>query len=138
MNEPPIAQSKEAAEQDIQWLQYAQEEQQKQPERLEEAAKNLMAVVGVCLTIFITNRPEGLADWTQGKFVLASVLWLLSILAGFYVSFPMKYKYNRDSVPSIKKKLANVVFVKQAALLVSLVLYVLGLGVAAYALVVGG
>ncbi len=119
------------------WIKHAQTEIQKEPARLEEVAKFLVGVVSISLTIFISKRPEGLADWTGAWFVTATVLWMLSVLLSFFVLYPLRYRFNEDSPDSIRKAYQKITNHKRMVLVLSLLSFFVALGLAAYAFLAG-
>ena len=138
MSKQPIAKSKGTpSDTDKSWLAHAQKEKQEAPKRLEDTAKFLVAIISISLTVFIRKRPEGLADWTDGWFVFATVCWVVSALLSFFVLFPWRYSFNPDSPADIQRAYHRISTTKRTLLFLSLGCFLLALGVAAYAFMAG-
>ena len=128
MSKPPIAKSKgTASEADKSWLAYAQKEKQETPKRLEDTAKFLVAIISISLTVFISKRPDVLADWTKTTFMGVALIWMASVLSSFLVMFPWRYKFNPDSAEDIRAAFRKISVVKRGFLFLSVALYLLGL-----------
>ncbi|MCO6491413.1 MAG: hypothetical protein J5I98_23550 [Phaeodactylibacter sp.] len=134
---PPKARASAASETEKSWVNHAQTDIQKEPERLEEAAKFLVGVISISLTIFISNRPEAIADWTSGWFIAATVIWMLSVVLSFFVLFPWRYKFNEDSPKDIKNAYRRISATKMLLLVLSLGCFFLALVLASYAFLAG-
>lgn len=137
MPSPPKAAGRPPDHANDPWRQRVQEDIQKAPERLEETAKFLVGIISISLTIFLSDRPEGLAPWTAGWFVAATVWWLLSALLGFFVLFPWRYRFHEDSPEDIQRAYGRITRTKRRLLLGSLACFFVALGVGAYALLFG-
>lgn len=138
MSKPPIVESKGApTDHDKSWLSHAQKEKQEAPKRLEETAKFLVAIVSISLTVFISNRPEGLEAWTGKVFIWVAVIWMISVLLSFFVLFPWRYSFNPESAEDIERAYRKISKVKWRMLLLSLGFYLLALGMATFAFVGG-
>ena len=131
MSTPPKSTSTAPSASDAAWLQYAQAEKHKAPERLEEAAKFLVGITSISLTIFLSGRPAGLSASAASYLNAATVFWLLSTLFGMLVLFPWRYPYQEDAPEDIKRAYERLVFYKRTMLVGSLVFLLVALGVAA-------
>lgn len=139
MSKPPIAQSKGIpTDHDKSWLAHAQKEKQEAPKRLEETAKFLVAIISISLTVFISNRPEGLAAWTDEAVIWAAVIWMISVLLSFFVLFPWRYQFNPESAEDIERAYRKISNAKWLLLVLSVAFYLLALGIAAFAFISGG
>ncbi len=112
------------------WLRHAESEIQSAPARLEETAKFLVGLISICLTIFITNPPSGLPEWTGLWFKVSTALWLASALFAFFVLYPTPYRFNPDAPEDIKATFDTITKYKRRRLQWSLVAFLLGLLVA--------
>ncbi|MEZ4957282.1 MAG: hypothetical protein R2825_27235 [Saprospiraceae bacterium] len=138
MTQPPTAKSTGApTAADQSWLAHAQKEKQETPKRLEDTAQFLVAIISISLTVFISNRPEGLADWTGGCFVWATVFWVVSALLSFFVLFPWRYPFNPDSPADIQRAYGRISNTKRVLLLLSVGCFLLALGMASFAFMMG-
>ena len=138
MPKPPSAKSKGApTDHDKSWLAHAQKEKQEAPKRLEETAKFLVAIVSISLTVFISNRPEGLETWTDTAFIGVAVIWMISVLLSFFVLFPWRYQFNPESAEDIERAYRKISNTKWLWLVLSLAFYLLGLGIALFAFING-
>jgi len=136
MSKPPIAKSKGApTDHDKSWLAHAQKEKQEAPKRLEETAKFLVAIVSISLTVFISNRPEGLETWTDKAFSWVAVIWIISVLLSFFVLFPWRYSFNPESAEDIERAYRIISNAKWWLLVLSLAFYLLALGVGSFAFI---
>lgn len=139
MKKPPLATSVgEPTDADKSWLAFIEKEKQEAPKRLEDTAKFLAGIISISLTVFITKRPEGLAEWTGKWFVWAAVFWVLSAVASFFVLYPLRYDFAPDSPDDIRRAYRKITVHKQILLFVSLLLFLWALGFASYAFVCGG
>lgn len=127
---PPKATSSAPSSSDLSWLAHARQDQQKAPERLEETAKYLSGIVSIALTIFISNRPEDWVTGPTGYFVAAALLWMFSVVLSAFVLFPWRYSFVADSPDSIRAAYKRVVQTKRWLLVVSMVAFLVGLGIA--------
>lgn len=114
------------------WQKHLVAEVQKEPERLEGAAKFLVGIISISLTIFITNRPDGLGEWTGTWLSAAMGLWLLAAVFGFLVLFPWRYKYNKDSIVDLKNAHKRIVDTKRMFLLMSVICFLFAMGFGVY------
>ncbi len=138
MSTPPKASAKKpGADPDQSWKQHVLNDQQKAPERLEDTAKFLVGIISISLTIFISRQPEGLAHWTKGWFIAATLFWMLSALLSFFVFFPWRYSFHPESMPDIKRAYSKITTTKRTLLILSLGVYFVALGIAAYAYLLG-
>lgn len=131
MSKPPLSQSKGApTDTEKSWLAHAQKEKQEAPKRLEDTAKFLVAIVSISLTVFISNRPEDLAAWTDKAFMGAAVIWMVSVLLSFLVLFPWRYRFHPESGADVQRAYRKITNTKWLLLVLSLAFYLLALGIA--------
>ena len=114
------------------WLDYYADEQRKTPARLEEVAKYITGIISICLTIFIDKKPPNLAWWTIDGLTLASMFWVVAVVMTFSVMFPIRYIYNDSSLESIKSMHIRIVKRKYRLLIVSGLLFTIGLLIGLY------
>ena len=110
------------------WYEHLWKTQQETPERLEEAAKFLSGVISLTLTLFLTvgkTSFEGVR--LTGGTLVATSLWLLSLVLCLLVIFPWRYRYCDVSVDSIKRMHTKIVQVKYTMLAAGVVLFLLAL-----------
>ncbi len=85
------------------WHEYGRKLQQETPNRLEDAAKFLAAMISVSLTFTITNLNNLLKVYTQTIWIkLCFGLWLVSLALAFFVIYPKKYRFPARSAERIK------------------------------------
>ncbi len=89
---------------ELAWLKHAQEEQQKAPERIEEAAKYLAAIVSICLTICFDKIPNIPQPMDELLIPIIGGLWMLAVVLSFFALFPTRYRYIKDSPEFFKYK----------------------------------
>jgi len=127
MSEQEKVKGKAPSVKESSWVAHAQSAQQKQPERLEETAKFLVGIISICLTIFITNPPSGLPEWTGLWFKVSTVLWLVSALLAFFVLYPRSYVFNPDVPAEIEATYQKITAWKRRMLQLSLLGFLVGL-----------
>ena len=138
MSKLPIAKSKGAPTDHVKsWLSHAQKEKLEAPKRLEETAKFLVAIISISLTIFISDRPEDMEPTTDKTFIWVAIIWMISVLLSFFVLFPWRYKFNPESVEDIERAYRKITNTKRWILMLSLVFYLVALGMAAFAFING-
>lgn len=137
MPPPPKATTTQPSKSELDWLDHARADLQKQPERLEDTAKFITGIVSISLTIFISNQPEDLAAWTRNWFLVATLLWLLSVVVSVFVLFPRRYTYRSDDPVDVMQAYKRVVRNKHFLLIISLGLFIGALAVACYAFTAG-
>ncbi len=133
MSKVPKASSSPPEASDATWLQYVQTEKQKAPERLEEAAKFLVGITSISLTIFLSGRPADFPAWAAIYLNAATIFWILSTVWGIFVLFPWRYAVREDSPEDIKRAHTRLVFYKRTMLVGSLFFFLLALCLAAWA-----
>jgi heme/copper-type cytochrome/quinol oxidase subunit 2 len=126
--EIPELQSTPAPPDTASWFEYSWKLQQEAPQRFEEASKFLVGVISFTITIMTTaqdklQRLTTHSDWLLGLMIL----WLVALVFAFIVLFPTKYRFNADSVASIKKATTKMVRFKRAFFLISALLYFISL-----------
>jgi len=130
-NEAPIIQARKASPEAAEWHKFQREQQQKSPERIEDAAKFLAGMISISLTIFLQVDANAFNDWAgTGILNLAVGLWFLSLLAAFVVLFPEPYAYNKSSAEDIQRMIQVVTRFKYRCLLASVVCFMVALGLA--------
>ena len=137
MDTPLKATTSKITKTDQDWLDYAQTEIQRAPERLEDTAKFLVGIISIVFSIFITKRPEGMADDALFWLKLAAACWLLAMLIGFFVLFPTRYPVNTESPEDIQFANQRITSKKRAILMGSVVSFFLGLLFAFWAFYIG-
>ncbi len=114
------------------WLDFVQEQEQRQAERVEDAAKFLAGMISIAFAIFLKTDEEAFNGATNPWLVkVAAGLWLLSLGASFFVLFPQKYRYSKASATSIQFMNQRVVQRKRGWLLGAMGLFVVALGLLA-------
>jgi len=115
-------------EQDQYWQEYVKEQQAKEGERVEDAAKFLSGMISISLAIFVKINPQAfnlMADTWWAAVVV--VLWLLSLGLSFFVFFPFGYRYHPEVPSSIQAFHEKMVRRKRGLLLWSMVCFFLAL-----------
>ncbi|MGB5828206.1 MAG: hypothetical protein WBH22_17420 [Pseudomonas mandelii] len=135
--ETTILQTQAPTEAELAWLAHAQAEQQKTPERIEETAKYLAGIIAISLTIFIDKRPDGLAEWTSNWLTTSAVLWGVAALVSLFVLLPWRYRYKADNPASIEMAFGRVTKVKYVLLWISVICYLVALGLGVYVFIKG-
>lgn len=130
--EAPILQGQAPSAAELAWLKHAQDEQQKAPERIEEAAKYLAGIVSICLTIFMDKDPRSLISGLDIYLHAVSVLWMIAVVLSFFVLFPTRYPFTKDSPASIKAAFQQVAKTKRNYLKVAMGCFLFGLGLALF------
>lgn len=130
---PPVTNHGVTSDHDKSWLAHAQKEKQEAPKRLEETAKFLVAVISLSLTIFISKRPAELPDWTTESFRGVALIWMVSVLLSFGVLFPWPYSFREDSPEDIQRVTTKIATYKYRVLILSVLLFLGGLGLAVLA-----
>lgn len=123
-----ILKAKKATPEIKSWHEYALSSKHREPERLEDAAKYLVGIISVCITLFLQNTPDVLASQTQSMIVAAGIMfWLVALILAFVVIRPKKYPYIKQSAQSIQEMHEKVIHFKNIRLNVSIVFFVIGL-----------
>lgn len=115
-------------QQDEYWQKYLKDNQAKEPERLEDAAKFLSGMISISLTIFLKINDEGLDSMPRWVMISTVVLWLLALAGAFFVFFPFRYSVQEAAPQSIKDFHRKMVRRKRALLLGSTVCFFFALG----------
>ncbi|MDY6933811.1 MAG: hypothetical protein SVZ03_06265 [Spirochaetota bacterium] len=132
MDKPKTIKSTKPSPDTRSWIEYTWKEEQDTPNRLEDAAKFLASMISISLTIFLAiGKSSFEVKETSWSIKAAIILWLISLLASFFVLFPWRYRYASESVQSIKAMHRRVVFVKRLLLVISLVLFLASLTILA-------
>jgi len=92
------------------WLEYSWKIQQEAPNRFEDAAKFLVMIISVVMTIFVTGLDK-LKLITEYHLLLAIIFlfWFIALLFSFMVLFPHKYTFPSKSTERIKEMQFNIV-----------------------------
>lgn len=129
----PTLQAKKATPEAQKWHDYQLATRQKEPERIEDAAKYLSGMISISLTIFLAVNPDTFKEAPAGTaLITAATFWLLSLLASFLVLFPVPYKYNRTSAEDIERMHNKTVRYKYFWLVLSASCFVVALGILAW------
>ena len=106
------------------WFEYSWKLDQEMPNRFEDAAKFLVTIISLTLTIIFT-AVDKLKVIVIHPIVLFFVMlfWLVALLFAFLVLFPQKYKFYSQSIESIKNAQAHIVRTKRRRFVISTVLY---------------
>ena len=134
---PRIIPGKRPAPDTQSWREHMWKETQQTPNRLEDVAKFLAAMISISLSLFLAVDKTALAD-SGGPAKLSIALWLLSLIAAFLVLFPWRYKYSSVSVASMKEAHARIVRHKYGLLALSSILFLAALSILAGLYFFGG
>ncbi len=86
---------KKASEEDKSWHEFVRAQQQKEAERVEDAAKYLSGMIGIAFAIFLKTDADAFSHQaSSGTVTWAAGLWLLSLCISFFIFFPWKYAYS--------------------------------------------
>lgn len=125
-------------EEDQYWQDYLQEHQAKEGERLEDAAKFLSGMISISLTIFLKLNGNPAATLMGDSLAIAVVvLWLISLVAAFFVLFPFKYRHRKGVTKTIREMHHRMVRNKRWSLMVSALCFFLPLFLMGVGFVVG-
>lgn len=132
MNRPTLISKKPEPDTDN-WYDYIIKADQETPNRLEDAAKFLASMISISLTILITigGRDSFTPFKDEWYMKLSVALWIISLITSFFVLFPRSYKYNSQSAQDIKRVHRKIIKTKQTLLLISLLLFLSALSIAA-------
>jgi len=120
--------SKKVSKEQQSWFEYLMETRQKEPDRLEEAAKFLSGLISVCFTLLLTINEEAFIGFEKSGLVkLALGLWLISIILSLSVIFPKRYKFSAYNISSIKQLHNRIVKTKSTRLWISTSFFCAGL-----------
>lgn len=125
---PPQLTTRPASPDEESWLQWCRADEQETPKRLEEGAKFCAGLYAITYTILLGYDPDALKNANETNMKFIAGLWLVSLVAAFWVVFPMPYAYRSDSAASIEAMHKRLVKFKYRALLLSAGLYLLALG----------
>jgi len=108
------------------WMRYTWEMKQKTPDRIEDAAKALATMISIALSFFwgVLGLNPSLKLLIHSK--ILSFIWVIALIISFCVLFPMKYKFNPDSLDSIKEMTKKVIAIKEILFLASSFLFLGG------------
>ncbi|HEX9655131.1 MAG TPA: hypothetical protein VGA99_15600 [bacterium] len=127
MNESKIIKSEPAAPDTKSWYEHFWKAEQDIPNRIEDAAKFLATMISISFTLFLVVGKDSFENLQDRRLVFAAGLWLVSLLAAFFVVYPFRYRYAAEQVQSIRKMHRKVVIVKRTVLIVSLACFVAAL-----------
>ena len=106
------------------WFEYSWKLDQEMPNRFEDAAKFLVTIISLTLTIIFTAVDKLKVIVIHPIFLFFVMLfWLVALLFAFLVLFPQKYKFYSQSIESIKNAQAHIVRTKRRRFVISTVLY---------------
>jgi hypothetical protein len=127
-NNSGIVKAQPAGPEKESWYMFRLKEEQETPIRLEDAAKFLSSMIAVSLTIFLSvTGKDGSVSVSVTKMLLVLVPWILSLLTSFFVLFPFRYKYSKDSIKTFQDAHKKIVKTKRTLLIFSLGFYFLAL-----------
>lgn len=110
------------------WQKYLRNNQAKEGERLEDAAKFLSGMISISLTIFLKINDAAFVALSQSWYaILVVVLWLLALAGSFLVFFPFGYAVHHAVPSSIEAFHQQMVQRKRRLLLGSTVCFFLAL-----------
>ncbi len=119
---------KKASEEDKSWHEFVRAQQQKEAERVEDAAKYLSGMIGIAFAIFLKTDADAFSHQaSSGTVTWAAGLWLLSLCISFFIFFPWKYAYSTHSAESIRQMNRRTVRVKRSLLIASMALFFIAL-----------
>jgi len=127
MTEKKVFQEGEKSHPEIEsWMRYTWEMKQKTPDRIEDAAKALATMISIALSFFwgVLGLNPSLKLLIHSK--ILSFIWVIALIISFCVLFPMKYKFNPDSLDSIKEMTKKVIAIKEILFLASSFLFLGG------------
>jgi hypothetical protein len=127
MEEKNVVKSKAPPGDAEDWFEYLRKEEQRTPERLEDAAKFLATMIAISLSIFTAVIKAGGVSITAWTGRAALFAWLVSLLLAFLVLFPFRYRCVSTSVESIKTMQARIVRIKWILLILSSLLFFVAL-----------
>ncbi len=110
------------------WHEHLQQQQKETPARLEDAAKALTGIISITLAIFLSVGKDSFANSPGLAVQAALVLWLVSLLAAFAVVFPLPYKIKSGNTADFIKKHKSIVNTKYTLLVISVVFFLVALG----------
>lgn len=126
--EPVKLSSQKASETDKSWHEFIRAQQQKEAERVEDAAKYLSGMIGIAFAIFLKTDADAFSHQaSSGTVSWAAALWLLSLCISFFIFFPMRYSYSTHSAESIRQMNRRTVSVKRGLLIASMTLFFIAL-----------
>ena len=112
------------------WHEYILKQQMETPKRLEEVARYLSGMISITLTIFLVGDEKAFQESNNTTWVvIASVVWLISLLLTLIVQFPWRYHYAPESAESVQNMHDRIVRNKYRALVTATALFVLALGI---------
>lgn len=107
------------------WHEYSLKGRQEVPQRLEEAAKYLSGMISITFTIFLTINKDGFKGIeSKWQITTAVGLWICSLILTFFVLFPLRYNYSKDSAASIEQMVDKVIDRKYVFLILSSILFI--------------
>jgi len=127
MTEKKVFQEDEMSPPEIEsWMRYTWEMKQKTADRIEDAAKALATMISIALSFFwgVLGLNPALKLLIHSK--ILSFVWVIALIISFCVLFPMKYKFNPDSLDSIKEMTKKVIAIKEILFLASSFLFLGG------------
>lgn len=133
-NKELIAKSSAPTNSDLDWIEHVRKEQQQSPQRMEDTAKYLAAIISISLTIFLNQSTTEFSSLAKQVLNLAVLLWGGAAVISFFVIFPWAYRYNPESPESIRNTYKRITRIKRWLLITSVLCYLiaLGLGILAF------
>jgi hypothetical protein len=126
----PVIKAQKASPEAVKWHEYQLATRQKEPERIEDAAKFLSGMISISLTLFLKINPDTFRDSVVEYSLMAAVVfWLLSLVFSFLVLFPVPFRYNRSSAEDIERMHVRSVNYKYFWLMFSAGFFVVALGI---------
>ena len=110
------------------WRDFQLAEQQKTPERMENAAKAIGGIISITLTLLLSLLSDKDKAFQLEHFSLVVILWLGAVVLAFFVIFPFPYRYSTLSINSFRKAHHRAGRVKYVLLVISAMAYLVGMG----------
>lgn len=108
------------------WLEYSWKIQQEAPNRFEDAAKFLVMIISVVMTIFVTGLDQ-LKLITEHNVTLAIIFlfWFIALMFSFMVLFPHRYTFPSRSVERIKEMQMKIIRRKEIYFHISTICFII-------------
>ena len=116
------------------WMEYARQLEAGSPERFEDAAKFLVGIISINLTILFTALTKlSVEIFPPGLVAVVIILWAAAVLFAFFTLFPRKYEFKSFQRDDIKRTHGEILKRKRLYFVLSVILYMGGLGLLALA-----
>lgn len=129
-SKPELIKSRKPNKEDEFWLRVSREKILKGIEQIEETAKFLVgaitAVTGIFLAADKIAGPKLTNLTSPGLSLVPYLCWVTSLIFAILVVFPLVYSYKRDAPASIAKTHIRIMWTKWIFLLLSGLLFALG------------